>query len=281
MIISDFHLHSSHSEDSEAPMEEQIEAGIKAGLKYMCFTEHMDKDWPEDAVPPGTEHNKSAVELNAFEVDTDAYYKHCLECREKYRDRVDIRFGVEYGFQPHLAEDNLKYVNAYPFDFVIGSQHLMDGLDVYYAESFADMTEKEAYRRYFECILESICIFDGYDIFGHIDYIVRYGPNKNKYYSYKDHDGVLDEILRQLIKRGKGIEINTAGYRKLGNEPNPSSEILKRYRELGGEIITVGSDAHSPGSVAYDFDRAEALLKELGYGYYCIFRDRKPEFIRL
>ncbi len=281
MILADYHLHSSHSEDSEIPMEEQIEAGIKAGLKYMCFTEHMDKDWPEEAVPKEGEDASGAEDLKAFEVDTDAYYEHYLECREKYKDRVDLRFGVEYGFQPHLGLHNTEYVSRYPFDFVIGSQHLMDGIDVYYPETFDNIPEKEAYHRYFECILESICIFDGYDVFGHLDYIVRYGPNKNKYYSYKDHAEVLDEILSQLIKRGKGIEINTAGYRALGNEPNPCRDILRRYHELGGEIITVGSDAHNPGSVAYDFSRAESLLKELGYTHYCIFKDRHPEFLGL
>ena len=278
MIIADFHVHSSHSEDSDTPMEQQIEAGIAAGLKYMCFTEHMDKDWPKD---DGIMKGGAPLDMELFELDTDAYYKHCMECREKYKDRIDIRFGVEYGFQPHLAEHNREYTERYPFDFVIGSQHLMNGADVYYPENFADMSDREAFHAYFESELESICIFDGYDVFGHLDYIVRYGTNKNKDYFYKDHVDVIDEILRQLIKRGKGIEINTAGFRKLGNEPNPSSDILRRYHELGGEIITVGSDSHTPGSVAYDFDRARRLLLDTGYTYYCIFKDRTPEFISL
>ncbi|MCR4807495.1 MAG: histidinol-phosphatase HisJ family protein [Lachnospiraceae bacterium] len=271
MILGDFHLHSSHSEDSETPMEEQIEAGIKAGLKYMCFTEHMDPDWPI----------REGEKPEAFLLDTDSYLKHYRECRDKYADRIDLRFGVEYGFQSHLADHNREYVDAYPFDFVIGSQHLCFGMDVYYPEYFEGMTEKEAYRKYFESTLESVCLFDGYDILGHIDYVVRYGPNKNRDYSYRDHAEVIDEILMQLIKRGKGIELNTGGFRKLGNEPNPCTDILKRYRDLGGEIITVGSDAHRPASVAYDFARAQALLKDLGYSHYCIFKDRSPQFLDL
>jgi histidinol-phosphatase (PHP family) len=268
MILGDFHLHSDFSEDSKTPMEEQIEAGIAAGLKYMCFTEHMDKDWPAD-------------DGALFDLDTDAYYDHYRVCREKYADRIDLRFGVEYGFQPHLVGHNREYAVKYPFDFIIGSLHLMDGMDVYYPESFAGMSEKEAYNRYFECLLESVCLFDEYDVLGHIDYIVRYGPNKNREYHYRDHEEVLEEILRQVIKRGKGIELNTAGFRKLGDEPNPSSEILKRYHELGGEIITIGSDAHRSVNVAGDFDRAGKLLKELGYEHYCIYKDRKPEFLDL
>ena len=270
MILSDFHLHSSHSEDSEAPMELQIEAGIKAGLKYMCFTEHMDKDFPG-----------STEEKKLFEVDTDAYREHCMECRDKYKDRIDVRFGIEYGCQTHLGQHNKDYVNKYPFDFVIASQHLVDGIDVYYPDYFEGMSEKEAYRRYFEATLESICMIDEYDIFGHIDYVVRYGPDKNKNYRYKDHEDVLEEILKQLIKRGKGIELNTAGFKKLGDDANPSREILARYRELGGEIITIGSDAHKPEDVAGCFDRARALLEGLGFEYYCIFGKRRPQFLSL
>ncbi|MBR4719263.1 MAG: histidinol-phosphatase HisJ family protein [Lachnospiraceae bacterium] len=270
MIIADFHLHSSHSEDSDTPMEQQIEAGIKAGLKHMCFTEHMDKDFPG-----------STDDKKLFEVDTDVYYRHCMECRNKYEDRMDVGFGIEYGCQVHLREHNINYVNKYPFDFVIASQHLVDGIDVYYPEYFNGMSEREAYLKYFEATLESICLFDEYDIFGHIDYIVRYGPNKNREYFYKDYADVLDEILRQLIMRGKGIEINTGGFRKLGNDANPGREILKRYHELGGEIITVGSDAHRREDVAGDFDRAEDMLKGLGYTYYCIYKNRKPVFLSL
>ena len=278
MITGDFHVHSSHSEDSDTPMEQQIEAGIAAGLKIMCFTEHMDKDWPKD---DGIKKGGAPADKALFELDTDAYYKHCMECRDRYRDRIDIRFGVEYGLQPHLPEHNRAYAVEYPFDFIIGSQHLMNGADVYYPENFEDMSDSEAYHTYFENELESICLFDEYDVFGHLDYIVRYGRSKNKDYSYRDHADVLDEILRQLIKRDKGIEINTAGFRRLGNEPNPSTEILRRYRELGGEIITVGSDAHTPGSVAYDFARAREILLSTGYTHYCIFAGRKAEFIPL
>lgn len=270
MILADFHVHSSHSEDSETPMEQQIEAGIKAGLRYMCFTEHMDRDFP------GSDDDKKL-----FEVDTDSYYRNCMECREKYKDKIDIRFGIEYGCQSHLRQHNEDYVNKYPFDFVIASQHLVDGTDVYYPEYFKGLAEHEAYLKYFEATLESICLFDGYDVFGHLDYIVRYGPNKNRDYHYEDYADVLDEILKQLIKRGRGIEINTAGFRKLSDEANPSREILKRYRDFGGEIITVGSDAHKSADVAGDFDRAEELLKDIGYEYYCIYKDRTPEFLRL
>ena len=270
MIIADQHLHTAFSEDSDTPMEKQIEAGINKGLKTMCFTEHMDKDFPKD-------NNGKTM----FEVDTEAYYNGVLECREKYKDKMEINFGIEYGFMDHLLEHNHSYVNSYPFDFVIGSIHVVDGYDVYYPDFYQGKTEKEAYLCYFEKVLESVKSFDDFDVCGHIDYIVRYGPNKNRDYHYRDYGDVLDEILKTLIYKGKGIEINTGGFRKLVNEPNPSGEILKRYRELNGEIITIGSDAHEPKDVASYFEKTAELMEKLGFRYYSIFRNRRPEFIKI
>ena len=286
MILGDYHLHSSISEDSDTPMEQQIEAGIAAGLKYMCFTEHMDRDflnpvnsevlrkYEPDLYAEGLKHR-------LFEPDMDAYMEAVTSMREKYKDRIDVRFGIEYGLQPHLREHNEEFINSYPFDFVIGSQHLCDNMDVYYKEYFERYSEKEAYRNYFEQLLENVTIFDNYDVLGHIDYVVRYGPNKNSNYRYSDYADVLEEILKQVIRRGKGIEINTGGYRSLENQPNPDASILKRYRELGGEIITFGSDAHKPAGIAYEFERARKLLVELKYEYYCVFKQRCPQFENL
>ena len=90
MIKADFHMHSAHSEDSDTPMEQQIEAAVEAGLKYICFTEHMDKDWPED---DGVKKGGAPVGKALFLLDTETYYKHCMECRDAYKDRIDIRFG--------------------------------------------------------------------------------------------------------------------------------------------------------------------------------------------
>ena len=99
---------------------------------------------------------------------------------------------------------------------------------------------------YFESILENISAYDGFDVYGHIDYVVRYGPNKNREYSYGRYKDILDEILKKLISMGKGIELNTGGYHYGLGEPNPCTAVIRRYRELGGEIITIGADAHTP-----------------------------------
>ena len=113
------------------------------------------------------------------------------------------------------------------------------------------------------------------------NYIVRYAPGKNRDFCFKDYSDIIEDILKTIINNGKGIEINSAGYRQGLNAPNPCADILKLYRTLGGEIITTGSDAHKPEDIASDFDRAEALLLACGFKYYTIFKDRKPEFIKL
>ena len=112
-------------------------------------------------------------------------------------------------------------------------------------------------------------------------YVVRYGPTKNQNYSYQKHADIIDRILRTILESGKGIELNTSGFRSGLGQPNPCVDILKRYKELGGEIITVGSDAHKPEHVGADFDKACTILKDCGFQYYTIFEKRAPEFIRL
>ncbi len=269
MILADQHLHSIFSGDSETPMELQIEKAISLGLKSMCFTEHMDIDFP---LTDGE---------NPFELDTDAYMEKITECREKYEKQIQINFGVEFGFQKHLVARNKEYIEKYPFDFVIGSQHLLQGMDVYYPDIYRGSEEKEVYRQYFEEMLISVRCFEEFDVLGHLDYVVRYGPNKNKFYKYADYSDIIDEILKVIIDKKCGIELNTGGFRKLKNEPNPCYDVLKRYREMGGEIITIGSDAHVPEDIASEFARAKDFLCDAGFKNYAVYTKRKPQFFTL
>ncbi len=260
----DFHLHSAFSGDSEAPMEQMILEGIRRGLRTMCFTEHMDLDYPEE---PGL-----------FEVNTGSYREKFLQMREKYQDQIELLFGIELGLQPHLAEIHRSYLNEWPFDFVIGSSHVVHGKDPYYPSFYEGKEEAQAYQEYFESILENLAVFDEMDVYGHIDYVVRYGPNKNQYYSYEGYREILDEILKTLIRKNIGLELNTAGYKYGLGHPNPTEEILKRYAELGGEILTIGSDGHAPEQLAWDFQKIPSLLKECGFRYYTVFEERMPVF---
>lgn len=270
-ITADCHLHSSHSGDSDTPMEEMVLEGISRGLTTMCFTEHNDFEYPPSPEEPD----------NIFLLNTDSYLYDLLKLKEKYADKIRILFGVELGLQPHIVRQNAVYAKSYDFDFIIGSSHLCHGIDPYYPAFYEGRTDEEAYREYFESILENIKKFSNFDVYGHLDYVVRYGASKDRNYSYEKYKDIFDEILKLLLEKEKGIELNTGGLSKGLKDVHPCTGILKRYRELGGEIITIGSDAHAPSHIGDFFERACEILKECGFQYYTIFEKRTPEYHKL
>jgi histidinol-phosphatase (PHP family) len=199
--------------------------------------------------------------------------------KEKYKSQIEILTGVELGIQTHVIDRMETLVNTFPFDFIIGSVHVVDHIDPYYPEYWENKTEEEGILRCFKAIKEACLSFHGFHVCGHIDYIIRYAPSSKiqyKEYSYPYYSDVLDEILKTLLEHGKGIEANTSGYKYGLGHPHPKTEILKRYKELGGDIITIGSDAHLPEHLCYDFDRIAQLLKDIGYKYYTTFKEGKP-----
>lgn len=261
MITADFHTHSSFSTDSTEPLLEMAKAAAEKGLRTICITEHLDYDYP------GGE----------FQLDTAAYRGELLRVREELSGRVEVLFGVELGLMDYLAPRLNEFARAWELDFIIGSSHLVDGKDPYYPEYFEALGSKNGVLRYFESILANIAAFDDFDVYGHLDYVVRYSPEKR--YEPLDYREIIDEILKALISRGKGIEVNTGGVAPLGYV-HPNAFILRRYKELGGEIVTVGSDAHDRSRVAADFDKAQAALEAAGFEYYTVFRQRKAEFVK-
>lgn len=266
----DLHLHSGFSHDSEASAEDEILAGIEAGLTGMCFTEHNDFDYRE---PDGSE---------AFSLDLEGYINALSELKGKYVDRLDILTGLEQGLTIPATERIEAYDPEGRLDFIIGSTHVVDSLDPYYPEFWEDHDAASGVRRYYENMYDCVNVIDNFDVYGHLDYITRYIPER---YAGVSHEkltpfDLVQEILKKLIYKGKGIEINTAGWRK-GNDPNPAAFILKEYKRLGGEVITVGSDAHKEEHIGHGIKKAHALLGECGFRYACLFRNRKAEFYSL
>lgn len=272
MIATDMHIHSCFSSDSTEKPESIIETAIEKGYSYIYFTDHHDMDFPVHPSDPAMD----------FQLDFDSYIKKISQLQEIYRDRIEIRLGVEQGICPETAPKIAALSNQCPFDFVIGSSHLTSLIngDPYYPEYYAGKKAVDAYREYFASEAENVCLTDGFDVYGHLDYAVRYCPDPAFEYHFEDYRDIFEVLLKRLIEKGKGIEINTSGITKIGY-PHPHIEALKLYKNLGGEIITVGSDAHKKENIGFGFDIAEELLKELGFKYYTVFKERKAEFIPL
>lgn len=266
-MIWDIHMHTNFSGDCTSTPESMVEGAIAKGLPGICFTDHLDYDYPEDI---------------DFDLDLPTYMKKIQELQETYSNQIEILFGVELGIQPHLSDRLTAITTTYPLDFVIGSSHLVHNKDPYYPKFYEGRSEEECYREYFESIYENLHLkFTDYDSYGHLDYTVRYGPNKNQFYTYEKYADILDAILEKLIAMEIALEVNTAGFKYELGHPNPTEDIIKRYRELGGKLITIGADAHKPEHIAYDFEKMPELLKNCGFDSYVIYRKRKPEFIKL
>ena len=260
-------------------MEGMADAALARGLTALCFTEHEDRDFPATLDPEGL-----------FDLDTETYYAEWAALRDRYAGQLALFFGVELGMQPHLASFNSAFVSMHDFDFVIASQHLMHGEDPYHSAFFDTLgtrigttdprsVEEEAMRTYLDALYENLTLFEEYDVVGHLDLINRYFPSGNRAYHYETHAARIDDILRLIIQAGKGLDCNTNLIWKGGaDEMNPSRHILSRFRELGGRIITFGSDAHDPSHVGDAFDTARAIARASGFTEYCTFAKRNAQF---
>lgn len=259
----DYHMHTVVSYDAHNTGAEMVEAAIKAGIKEICFTDHLDYD------PLDPNHN--------IAFDTEVYnaaYDHL------YSDQVKIRTGMEFGMLADNADVMKKDLQRRHFDFVIGSAHFSDNLDPYLDQFWEGKTMKQAERCSLEQVLACVQAHDDFDVLGHLTYVSKAYANPCKrpilYDRYRD---VVDEIFKVLIRKDKGIEVNTSGKDPVGVFL-PSEEYLRRFKELGGRIVTVGSDAHNAERVGQYCHEACRMVADI-FGYVCTFEDRKPIFHKL
>lgn len=285
IIKSDSHVHTAFSTDSKTPMEEMLKAAIANKYSSICFTDHMDYNFP--AI-----YNKSNIKEPPFFLDTDAYFSEIKRLIPLY-PQIKIRTGIELGLKEDAKDKCTELLNLYKFDFVIGSTHLIDNTDPYYDEAWQGKDEKTVLQKFYETTFENVKSGVDFDVYGHIDYITRYTPymkklrssnlyNEKYYLSITDSFlDIIEEIFKYLIYNGKGIELNTSGLKYGLHHPHPHEKILKLYKELGGEIITLGSDAHETAYLGYGFDNVPEILKTCGFKYYTEFTNRRPEMLPL
>lgn len=268
-MLGDFHVHTVFSSDCEVNPQEYLERAMRLGMKEICFTDHMDLDYP-------AENSKEMFKLNA-----DDYFDALTKLKETNQDNIKIKIGIEVGLNPAVNDANNTFINKYPFDFIIGSSHIVNGNDPYYSSYWDNRSPKDCIMEYYEAILRNVTFYDNYDVYGHLDYIRRYVPDKSYVYIDSDFYDITEMILKNIIARGKGIELNTRGLSKGFTTFIPTISLLDRYKKLGGEIVTLGSDAHFCKNLGYGFKTAKDILLNTGFKYVTSFENRKPSFIPL
>lgn len=254
-MIFDSHSHTSFSADSDMTAEDALKAARARGLGIV-FTEHLDVDFPG--------------ELD-FSFDPAAYWKQYEPLRGD-----NLHLGIEVGMQAGTAEASRAFVTRAPFDLVIGSVHLLRGIDIYEKECFEGREKDELYREYFRTMAEMIACHDFIDVLGHIDYIARTAPYENPELSYGAFANEIDAVLRTAVAQGVVLELNT---RRLGSRRalKELAPIYARYHELGGRYVTLGSDAHGADAIGANFAAAEDFARAMGLSIVTFFA-RKMEF---
>ena len=266
MYLADYHLHTTCSPDGKLTASQIAEAALARGLQEICITDHLD-----------------TIYWNTYEPRTDfdwpALHRQVEDARSLYGERLLIRLGAELGeatISPERA--NILLDNAPPLDFVIGSVHTasrkFDYFDLYYMEK----RDMDYYRAIMDDYLdetEKLVRFGRFHVLGHLTLPLRYIKNNvGLDLSFDDRTERLAEIFSLMIDRGIGLELNT----NRGGNPLPSAHILRLFRDMGGEVVTIGSDAHVPQHIGMAVPQCQQLLRETGWQYFATFAQGKPIF---
>ena len=270
MLLYDNHNHSQFSFDGKrSSVEGCAREAILKGLSGIAFTDHCDFFVPamkaqyENLVPEVFDVKEQQEEIDRVQALLG-------------EGTLKILKGIEIGMHENHHEDIRRVLSENSFDQVIASVHYLDGIDPFYGGYYEDKDWKTAYGHYLETIYQEMTWLGDFDIMGHYDYVVRYAPYPESCLCQSDFGDILDEMFKYLIHEGKALEINTKSYQEhKGRIVTIDPEVLRRYRELGGEIISLGSDSHDPSRVGHDFVRFAEVLKSMGFRWSAHYEKRK------
>ncbi len=273
-MLADYHVHTQFSDDSVYPMAQVVKDAVARGIQEICFTDHVDygikDDWDS-----GRPIACRGDELLA-NVDYPLYFAQIRELQCLYETQITLKAGLEFGMQAHTVLQYETLFQKYPLDFVILSIHQIDDLEFWTQDFQRTRSQKEYHQRYYEEMLHLVNAYHNYSVLGHMDLIVRY--DEKGVYPYEKIRPLVREILQAVIRDGKGIELNTSYHRYGLKDTTPSVHILQEYRELGGEMITIGSDSHTPAHLGAGLQEAKELLKSLGFRFFCTYDKMQPVF---
>ena len=283
-MLADYHVHTDYSDDSTYPMEDVVTDAIEKGFDEVCFTDHVDygvkRDWDDPLGVVYRAGGPGEPERIAFaNVDYPRYVAQIDELQARYEGRIRIKLGLEFGMQAHTIPQYQRLFSSYPFDFIILSIHEVGDKELWTQDFQRGLTQQEYNERYYEAKLELVRTYHDYSVLGHLDLITRY--DLAGVYPFEKVRPIIEEILKVVIADGKGIEVNTSSHRYGLSDSTPSEDILRLYHELGGEVITIGSDSHAPEHLGAYLAEAQDQLRSLGYRYTCTYEGMKPTFVRL
>ena len=264
MYFADYHTHSRVSPDAFSSMAEMAEAAIRQGLQEICFTDHVEPICFGSTAPRKT-------------YDWAPLTEEFRAAQAAVGDRIRLRLGVELGDAVwDLDRSEAIMARAPALDFVIGSIHIlserMDGRDLY-SLAPRDEAETRACLADYLCQIQRLARWGGFHVLGHLTLPLRYlNENRGMHVSFDGFEAEMEDIFRTIIPKGIGIELNT----NRGNTPLPDAKWLKLYRGMGGEVITLGTDAHAPAAVGCAIREGQALLRECGFRRFCTFRQGQP-----
>lgn len=256
--LYDYHIHSTVSFDGGLSIAEICREYAAMGLKGLTFTEHIER-----REPIGRD----------ISFDKNEYFEEIREARNAF-PQLEIGMGIELGLQVYAKNDVITESEG-PWDFILGSIHRIDNYPSDRGYIMSGKSKKDYIKDYFTALYEALTEMPCFDVMGHIDLFFRDEDILDKSIAYNDYQEELDRLLRSLIDKGIGIEVNTGGWRYGMKNPHPDISLLKRYRELGGEIVTVGSDCHNRRALAYRLADGYDYLKEAGFKYFSTFKNRK------
>jgi len=260
-FIIDCHTHSHFSFGSTMAMQDGITQAQAVGLGGITFTDHVEFAYSDDdgSVDKLFDSKKRLQEIQALQQQYPSF---------------QVLSGLEIGYEPQIMQEVEHFIMQCPVDCVINSVHRIDGIRLS-PPVFYEQPKQQAYARYLLKIEESIIEYDNFDVVGHLGYICRYATYADKALRYAEFAELFDRILKIIITKGKALEINTAGLSLNLGFTHPDYDILKRYKELGGILITLGSDAHRAARVGDYFGTVVQELMKLGFTQVCYVKNRK------
>lgn len=262
IYLSDLHLHSSYSFDGEVSLTNICETALKRGMQEIAITDHAD-----------IYANKPYEHI----LDADSLYQELAAIKEQYKDRLLVRLGAELGQPQRNPSDAARFLSSYPLDFVIGSIHnVEDDFDIYDYD-YTTLDCGQMYDHYLDWVLDLAEHYD-YDVIGHLTYPLRCMAEVGIRLDLAPFEEKFRTLFDILIERKKGIELNTSGLYQTINDTMPPLSLLKLYQECGGQIITLGSDAHHIPHISLPIQQGVLQLKKAGFTEYCTYQNRKPVF---